>query len=213
MRLIRFLALLPVLPFVMAASLLEAWPQPTVGYSADVTVTSGKETLTGKVYAKPGWQRQEMPVRGIDTVAVLDFSSGNVATWSPRMPVVMNMDLDTLVAASGDVRTLDFDELTIEPVGRETVMGRTAIKNAVRGRQKGGERFDGFLWLTESGNIPVRLTGTGSSPERGTAEVEITLSNLNVATQPDDLFRPPSGGSVPVDRILEGLGGLLGNRN
>ncbi|WGF90595.1 hypothetical protein [Marinivivus vitaminiproducens] len=213
MRLLRCLALLPLLPLVMAVSLLEAWPQPTVGYRANMTIVSGSETLTGKVYAKPGWQRQEMPIHGMDTVAVLDFANGKVATWSPRMPVVMNMDLDAMLAASGDVRTLDYDHLTITPVGRETILGYETIKNEVHGRQDQGERFDGFVWLTETGNIPLRLTGTGSSPEKGTAEVEMTLTNVAIGDQPDALFRPPDSTALPVDRILEGLGGLLGNRN
>ena len=176
------------LPIVVGASTLTAqpktFPQTTVHYSATQTIENGPTTITFHVRARPGKTRSEMEIEGMEMTSIVRQDLGVV--WSVMAGGTSYMELaigeGSQMAISADVELQVF-----ERKGSDDIDGRRADHYYFE-TPGGVSAVSGDVWLSKE-NIPLRTevqTGEGIT-------IIMTLSDLEIGNQPDDLFELPAG--------------------
>lgn len=163
-------------------------PQPKVEYSAVMTMRSDEGNMKAKVNYAPGRERREMTVAGESSIQILRFDKNVLWILMPGERMYMSAPMPDDVAM---LTHSDTGQMQMTPLGEETVNGVRATKNAVKGSEPDGERYEGFVWVTKD-DIVVKfeMTSTGTG-ENGRFAME--LSNLKVGKQDPALFEIPAG--------------------
>ncbi|HUN47764.1 MAG TPA: hypothetical protein VMU85_14635 [Stellaceae bacterium] len=196
------LALLLVLPAWPAAGAVLG--DARVAYNATCALTVDGQTYQGRLYAKPGFQRHEQMLGGVQEVAILDIGAGRGYFVLPLLKSYVDFPIDRAM------RELSAPDIAGPPVGREAVNGVATSKYRVAHRADDGTRIDGFVWLTESG-VPMRGNGTVAAPDGKKTPFAWELSQLQIGPQPPALFQPPEGFyRLPASALPSFLGGQGG---
>jgi hypothetical protein len=180
-------------------------PVPTVAYSADRVIESEAGTMTGKVYATRGMERQETTMSGMTTVMILRHDKQLGYMLMPSQHMYSQLDLATARKQSGS-QAPDLVEIT--RVGSETIEGHSTTQYKMMMKDGSG---GGFIWITSDG-IPLKmdmLSKNGGAKTRMT----LTLTNLKIGAQDPQLFEVPSGyTAMPKFGGAAGVGGFMGGR-
>lgn len=194
------------IPFALCISALSATshaatlPVPTVAYSADRTIESEAGTMTGKVYATRGMERQETSMRGMETVMILRHDKQMGYMLMPAQRMYQELDFATAQKQSGSQAA---DQVDITQVGAETIEGQSTTKYKML--MKDGSA-GGFIWITSDG-IAIKMdmvSKSGSDKSRMT----FTLRNLKIGAQDPQLFEVP--GDYKAMPRFGGMGGMSG---
>src|SRR5215469_2211040 len=179
--LLTFLLLLAAGAAAQAAMLGDS----SVSYSADRTLTIGERTYNGKLYARPGSQRHEQSLEGIQQIMILQGDSARGWLLLPVLNAYIEFGIGPIEAELQD------DTLLSTRVGEEVIDGRRTNKYRIEHTAKNGTFVEGYLWLTREG-IPMRLDGsyTGSNGGNPT-KVHMQLSHVEVGPQDSALFVTP----------------------
>jgi len=193
------------------AVVLLAWPATAavlgdarVPYSAHCALTIDGQAYQGMLYAKPGFQRHEQMLGGVNEVAILDIAAGRGYFIVPLLKSYIDFPIDRAM------RELSSPDVKGAPAGRERVNGVVTTKYRVAHRADDGTRIDGFVWLTESG-VPMRGNGTVAVPDGKKTPFGWELSQLQIGPQAPSLFQPPEGFyRLPASALPGFLGGQGG---
>jgi len=173
-----------------------------VAFSADRTLTIDDRTYTGKLYSRPGFQRHEQDLGGIEQVILLrrDDSHGWLVLPSARSYVEFFFRQATA--------ELSDPSLQKTAVGHETVSGLRTTKYRVEHTARDGTSVDGYIWTTDQG-ILVKAEGEYTPAKGGRpTQVRLLLSNVRVAPQNQALFEPPENYmKLPSSALQPLLGG------
>jgi hypothetical protein len=173
-----------------------------VAFTADRTLQIDDRTYAGKVYSKPGFQRHEQELGGMNQVIILrrDDAHGWLVLPSARSYVEFFF--------RQAVNELADPALRGTPVGKETVSGLTTTKYRIEHTARDGTTVNGYLWQTDQG-IVVKAEGDYTSPKSGrTTPVRLLLTNIRVAPQDQALFEPPQNYvKLPSGALQPLLGG------
>jgi hypothetical protein len=173
-----------------------------VAFSADRTLTIDDRTYNGKLYSRPGFQRHEQDLGGIEQVILLrrDDSHGWLVLPSARSYVEFFFRQATA--------ELSDPSLQKTAVGQETVSGLRATKYRVEHTARDGTAVDGYIWTTDQG-ILVKAEGEYTTAKGGRpTQVRLLLSNVRVAPQNQALFAPPENFmKLPSSALQPLLGG------
>ncbi len=197
------------LSLILCATAAGANPLPvaSVEYSADRVMETEAGTFTGRIYVAPGKERAEMNAGGMQSVIILDMNEQAGLMLMPAQRMYQKLDFAKARQQMGNPA----DEVTIEPVGEDTVEGiaTTRYKLLMKDGSAGG-----FMWFSAEG-IPVKmdiLQKEGRKKTRAT----ITLRNLQIGAQdpalfraPDDYTQMPSMGGTGMTVGKAGVGSAL----
>jgi hypothetical protein len=195
---LRALALLAVLamPGIARAQLLGDTQVP---FSADRTVVIGDRTFTGKLYARPGYQRHEQDLGGLPQVILLrrDDARGWLVLPSTRSYVEFYF--------RGVLAELSDPSLLGTAVGQETVAGLKTTKYRIEHTVRDGSTVDGYAWVSKDGII-AKAEGTYTAAKDGKpTPVRMLLSNIRTGPQnaalfevPQNFVKLPSGALQPL---------------
>jgi hypothetical protein len=173
-----------------------------VAFSADRTLTIDDRTYSGKLYSKPGFQRHEQDLGGMNQVILLrrDDSHGWLVLPSARSYVEFFFRQATA--------ELSDPGLEKTPVGKETIAGQKTTKYRIEHTARDGTAVDGYIWTTDQG-ILVKAEGEYTPAKGGKpTSVRLLLSNIRVAPQDQALFEPPQNFvKLPSGALQPLLGG------
>ncbi|WP_116812620.1 DUF4412 domain-containing protein [Steroidobacter cummioxidans] len=158
-------------------------PVPTVEYSADRVIETGKGTFEGKVYAAKDKERTETSMQGMRSVMIVRRDQQLGWMLMPAQRMYQKLDLAQAQQQSGSQP----NDVEITEVGSDTVEGIAATKYKMI--MKDGSA-GGFLWITPEG-ITVKMDML-SKDGRDKNRTTVTLKNLVIAPQDTALFEPPA---------------------
>jgi hypothetical protein len=196
MRILGLVLLLALLPgTAFPATLLD----PQIGFSADRTLVVDGHSYKGKIWAMPGKERHEQTIQGMRPVFLLHSDSPLGELVLAGLKTVVQFEIPT------QLRVLAIPELKKNPIGPDTVNGIATTKYAIDKTIAEGHA-KGTLWLSREG-IPMRLTGTFTSPKGRVSQVRWELTHVRTGPQPASLFEPPKGlSTLPPEAIAPLLG-------
>jgi hypothetical protein len=172
-------------------------PVPTVAYSADRTIETEAGTVTGKVYATHGMERQENTMSGMTTVMILRHDKQLGYMLMPAQHMYQQLDFAQAQKQSGSQAA---DQVDMTQVGTETIEGQATTKYKML--MKDGSA-GGFIWITSDG-IAIKMDML-SKNGRAKTRMTLTLTNVQIGAQDPQLFE------VPADyKALPKLGGVAG---
>jgi len=158
---------------------------PSVPFSADRSLSVGDRTFSGKIYAKPGSQRHEQAIAGIDQVIILHGADAKGWLVLPKLNSYVEFWFAPAAAE------LSADDLLSTKLGEETVAGLRTGKYRIEHVARDGTLVDGYVWLTSEG-IPMRLDGMYTPPNGGKPiPVHMELSHVRREPQSKALFAVP----------------------
>ncbi|HLJ22358.1 MAG TPA: hypothetical protein VKU84_19275 [Stellaceae bacterium] len=175
-----------VLLLVSTAAFARVLGDTGVAYSADRSLRINGQHFDGVLYAIPGFQRHEQTMAGIQQVAIFNLERGRGYYIVPSVRTYIDFPIDLAVQELGMADVLG------APVGTERMGDVATTKYRVNHRAPDGTRIEGFVWLASSG-IPMRGDGAVIETNGKRTHVTWTLSNVRIAPQDPDLFRPPDG--------------------
>jgi hypothetical protein len=202
---------------LVALMLIAAWALPTAQaqestaeYSADFTFETAEMAQTGKVFAAPGKERRESVFEGGMTSVTIrreDLGKLWILMPSERMYMEVNpgqSDPSGMQSSSPD----DYDvQMTV--VGPEQLDGVDAIKHKVIMTDADGNKMGGFWWVSNEG-IPLKMDMLAVD-DGDKMRLKQQLSNVEIGTQPPELFEIPSDYNSMSMGIGMGIGrGMLG---
>ena len=158
-------------------------PLPTVSYSADRTIESDAGTMTGKVYASQGMERQETNISGMQSVIILRHDKQVGYVLMPSQHMYQQLDLATAQKQSS-AQAADLVDIT--KMGYDKVEGSYATKYKMQ--MKDGSA-GGFIWIN-SHNIPVKVDVVSKNGRKMT-RMTLTLRNVQIGVQDPQLFEVP----------------------
>ena len=172
-------------------------PRPETGYSAVRTIEAYGSSFQTTVYYEDSKERSELNTNGQSMVTIIRQDLG--IRWM-LMPggIYMEQPLDfsTPSMSPGQMpQTPTFTDASeiveFTQEDREEINGFSTTRYRMRAENTDGSVVAGQIWLTED-NIAVQ---TRMSVESGaqTGEILISLQNLNIGDQPDNLFEVPAG--------------------
>ncbi|HAW71591.1 MAG TPA: hypothetical protein DCY84_00825 [Firmicutes bacterium] len=167
------LAVMPLLAAAMAE------------FSADMTITDGKEVTKGKIYVKPNKMRQEIISEDGTAVTILRMDKKVAWTLMPDlgsyMEVPLDFDPNGPQAEAGKYETVN--------VGTETIGGYHCeiVKYVYKDKKLGNT----IIWQAkELGGFGIKIENYNS---KGKLETTTTFTNIKAEKQPDELFELPEG--------------------
>lgn len=165
-----------VLP-MLAASMAE--------FSADMTITDGKDVTKGKIYVKQDKMRQEIITEDATAVTILRMDKKVAWTLMPELGTYMEVSLDFdpngPQAEAGKYETVN--------VGTEKIEGYQCdvVKYVYKDKKLGSM----IIWQAKDlGGFAIKMENYNS---KGKLETTTTYSNIKVEKQPDALFELPEG--------------------
>ena len=193
-----------VLLLVSDAALARVLGDSGVAYSADRVLSVNGQHFDGVIHAMPGFQRHEQNMGGVQQIAIFNLTSGRGYYIVPSVRSYIDFPIDPAV------RELSQPDMLGTPAGAERIGGVATTKYRLDHRGSDGTRIEGFVWLAASG-IPMRGEGAVIEPSGRRTPVSWTLSNVQIAPQDPDLFRPPDGFYRLPAAALPGILGGSGN--
>jgi len=193
-RLLLALLLIAITAAPAAARMLG---DSSVPFSADRSLSVGDRTFSGKIYAKPGSQRHEQAIAGVDQVIILHGADAKGWLVLPKLNSYVEFWFAPAAAE------LSADDLLSTKLGEETVAGLRTSKYRIEHVAHDGTLVDGYVWLTREG-IPMRLDGTYTPANGGkSTTIHMELSNVRQGPQNAALFAVP-------ENMMKLPGGALG---
>lgn len=192
-----------VLPVSVATLLMsfntyaQEMPRPQVGYTGVRTIQTGAGSYETTVYYEDSKERSEMNYSGQSMVSIMRHDMGMLWMLMPGglyMEQPLDFSAPTMgpgqpprapTVAEGSV----VSEFTEE--GREAINGFDTTRYRMKAENADGSVVAGQIWLTEH-NIPIQIRMLIESGAE-TGDVVISLQDLTIGDQPDDLFEIPSG--------------------
>jgi hypothetical protein len=183
-------ALVAVLLFLSAALLphgagAQLLGDARVAFSADREITVDDRTYPGKLYARPGLQRHEQELGGIQQVIILKRDGAHGWLVLPGMHSYVEFYFPRALDELSD------PSLRSVAVGKETISGLRTTKYRIEHTARDGTSVDGYVWVSDQGII-VKADGTYTAAKGGRrTPVKLLLSNIRVAPQDQALFDVP----------------------
>lgn len=196
------------LPLALCLALLSApshgapLPVPTVSYSADRTIETEAGTMTGRVYATRGMERNETTMSGMTTVMILRHDKQLGYMLMPAQHMYQQLDFAQAQKQSGAQAA---NQVDITEVGSETIEGQSTTKYKMLMKDGSG---GGFMWITHDG-IAIKMDLLSKNGREKT-RMTLTLTNLKIGAQDPQLFEVPADyTAMPKLGGMTDLGGLL----
>lgn len=166
----------------------EPFKEPQVEYSADVYTTTGPTTLKSTVFYAPGKKRTEIE-GGMTTIERSDKKLIWLIFPDGKMYMEQNIEDDTV---QRDER-FDISDYEIEHsvVGEDTIEGLKTTKYKIVMRERDGNKFTGFMWVTKH-DIIVKMDTVSTVDGRKVA-MKMALKNIKIKNQDSKLFEIPAG--------------------
>ncbi|RMF11990.1 MAG: DUF4412 domain-containing protein [Alphaproteobacteria bacterium] len=186
-----FLASLMV-AFLVALDAVSA-PQvrPTVDYSADMTITAGKEKGTARIYHSGEADRRDMEMAGQKMTMISNADQFLMIVPGTGMALRMAVPRDPVSQVYERAESARF-----EAVGKEVVAGEATTKYRINEPEA-----QGHVWLTDDG-IVMRARMTSDH-----GDVAIDVTSLKRGPQDPALFQPPAGLMIMDMEQMRGIGG------
>jgi hypothetical protein len=173
-----------------------------VAYSADRTLQLDDRTYEGKVYAKPGLQRHEQEIGGMQHVFLLRGSDARAFLVVPSVHSYVEFGIAPALAE------LSAPTIRGTAVGQDTVSGVRTTKYRVEYTARDNTFVEGWLWLSAD-QIPMKAEGTYTKGNGGKPiAFRMQLSNVRIAAQQQSLFDIPQGFVKLPTAALQGLLGV-----
>lgn len=200
---------------VPAALIGTAWLQTaaaqgetTVAYSADYVLETAEGAMRGRIYATPGMERREDLTPDGGTMVSIRREDKDLL-WMLIPAERMYMEIKTGEMAAGSERTPSPEEYQTEMTteGREEVGGVMTTKSKVIMTAADGSKMGGFWWTTDEGVLIKMDVLSVAAGEKIRMKRELT--NVQLGSQPADLFEIPAGYvsmSAAIGGSLLGLG-------
>lgn len=204
---------LRAVPALAAERALDLLDVP-VSYTADFTVSSDQGSYRGTVWHAFGRERRDFGTQGGGQTVLLRRDTDSAYLMKPSARWYVGLGFQAVGALAGGI-----DGLLVErhKLREESVGGIRATRYKVSASGGKGARFDGDAWFTKEG-ILMRAEGVLNDGNGHRSDVETELSGLKVGRVDERLFELPAGWlgmdlrSVPPDRIIEAVGGLMALR-
>ncbi len=172
-------------------------PLPETGYSAVRTIEAQGSSFQTTVYYEDSKERSEMNMNGQSMVTIMRPDLGVLWMLMPGgIYMEQPLDLSNPSMSPGQMpQTPTFTDASqiveFTEEGREEINGFSTTRYRMRAENTDGSVVAGQIWLTED-NIAVQ---TRMSVESGaqTGEILISLQDLKIGDQPDNLFEIPAG--------------------
>jgi len=158
--------------------------ESTAQYSALEHMSTPEGEMEARVFVMPGMKRIEMK----GATQILRFDKGVMWMLMPSKRNSMYME-KPIAAALGGTASLKY--LEREKLGKETVNGISATKYKTVAQAPGGNRLEGFSWLTDDGILvknDMQVSGGGR-----VMQVKSEIMELTVGKQDPSLFEVPEG--------------------
>jgi hypothetical protein len=173
LRLFLFSVLL--LSLAVVPLLAAAWPE----FSADMTITAGKDISKGKIYVKQDKIRQEVFMDDSTAVTILRMDKKVAWTLMPEMGTYMEVSLEFdpngPQAEVGQFETVN--------VGSENIEGYQC--DVVKYEYKDKKLGSTIMWQAKDlGGFAIKMEYYNSTT---------TYTNIKAEKQPDELFELPAG--------------------
>jgi outer membrane lipoprotein-sorting protein len=187
---LNFIVVAAAMSLCINAWAAEKMKEPTVEYSADMTMASDQGAMTSKIYyALGGKQRWEMNGQGQNVIMITRLDKKVAWTLMPQQSTYMEMSLSDASKKSGtNVNECDMD---ISSQGSETVNGVKATKSKVAMSCPDNTKYDGTMWVTKEGIMVKMDAVAGQGSNKG--HMKIDLTNLKIGSQDASLFEIPAG--------------------
>jgi len=172
-------------------------PRPQVGYTGVRTIQTGAGSYETTVYYEDSKERSEMNYGGQSMVSIMRHDMGMLWMLMPGglyMEQPLDFSAPTMgpgqpprapTVAEGSV----VSEFTAE--GQEEINGFETTRYRMKAENADGSVVAGQIWLTEQ-NIPIQIRMLVESGAE-TGDVVISLRDLTIGDQPDNLFEIPAG--------------------
>ena len=168
----KLLSVIPAVAFVLSVSAFAGAQE----FSADMVSREGNEVTNAKIYV--GHERVRMEMSDSIMIMLLDKKITWIIMPSDEMYMEQSFDPSLMPKVS-----TEFDgETGRVPMGTEVVDGQTADKFKIT-YVDNGKTVSAYQWLR--GQIPVK---TEAEDQSWSTEYK----NIEIATQPADLFEPPA---------------------
>jgi len=151
-------------------------------FSATMASTSAGQTITSKIYMKPGKFRADSEMAGSSTIVRQDLNKAWTIMTSQK--TYMEMEGVSDIQHQTISETVK-GEVSRKELGRETVAGHSAIKYELTTKADGKVVILHQWWATDI-NFPVK-----TAADDGSWVME--YRDINIGSQPDSLFDIPSG--------------------
>ncbi|MCC7272722.1 MAG: hypothetical protein IT561_08640 [Alphaproteobacteria bacterium] len=170
-----------------AAADIGPFGAPRASYTADATITVGRQSVAARIFGDGPRERRETIIQGVPQIFLLDQRARTAVLLMPGARLAIEADIRT-VPGAGEAIDMRW---TTRPLGAETVAGVHATRHRVDGVNARGDRLSGEVWLTRE-NIPVRVELEFRGARRRTA-IRQELHNLKVGPVDPRLLRVPAG--------------------
>src|SRR3989304_8621825 len=156
-----FMAVIAAILFSSGVSRAEKLREPDVEYSADSTIETQMGVARGKVYHAKTKERQELSgeMAGGETIAIVRKDKSVVWVIMPGSRIYMEQPL-----GEGTSSTAPDGDYEINKMGVETLDGQKTTKSKFTCVLKDGKKFEGFLWMTDTG-IVVKMDAEGKNSD------------------------------------------------
>jgi hypothetical protein len=212
MRIARFALLiflfsaLAGVPFVESRAVAGILGDARVPYSADRSLVIGEQKFEGKIYSRPGSQRHEQKVGGVEWIVLLHRNETRGWLVLPALGSRVEFDFAPAVTELGAEDLLDTS------LGHERIDGLVTTKYRIEHTARDGTLVDGYLWLTRDG-IPMRFEGMVTLRNRERPKtIRMELSHVETGRQDPALFEVPEGMIELPASALRSLLGAAGQR-
>ncbi len=201
------IALVAVLPAHAAGSSdLAQWADAlgldmNVSYSGTRTMQTDEGNISMLERRAPGKQRMEMSMGGMNAVMIIREDREAAYTLMPDFGMYRETSLAEAQTQTGN----NLDLSNVSKVGREKLDGAMTTKYAVSFSDRNG-KGDGFMWVSDDG-IGVKMDMTYTSRGAKGQRIEMTLTDVKVGRQADDLFEVPAS-YKPMN--MANMGAMMG---
>lgn len=168
--------------------------KPTVNYSADMTIQTGQEKGTARIYHSGDADRREMSMAGHEMVMI--SNSKQMLMIMPGTGIAMRMEVPRDPVSQVYERA---EQANFEAVGKETVNGEATTKYRIDEPEA-----QGHVWLTDDG-IMMKADMKGDQ-----GSVVIVVDNVKRGPQDPSLFKAPAGLMIMDMNQMKGMGGIPG---
>lgn len=158
-----------------------------------MTISGDGDTVAGKVNRAREKERRELTVEGDTEVIIIRLDRNLVWSLSPEEKLYLESSLDEALGRQpGEGGKPREPQLTLTPAGSDTIEGRNATKQTVRGTDVDGSPMEGDVWVSDDG-IVLRVDSVVVDDNGDRHSIRMELHNLRVAPQDPRLFEIPAG--------------------
>lgn len=159
-----------------------AFGPPTVSFSADLYLETGKNTLEGRVVYIPNRERWELRAGAVTVVSIIYTDLMVGYTVLPSQKTYLEVDHGQVAGSR--------PQWTVSREGEDSADGLSRVRYHARGVRPNGDVYEATMWLAEAYNLVVETRGT-STIGGVTRPVHLKLYNIRTGPQDTALFEPP----------------------